>query len=121
MDKAKAREVVIDLFKKYPAGVTFADIEEALEEAGIDPKGDYYFINNHNVSIWAGVAKEFIDLIYDLVNERVLIPEPAPRWVYWIAGKAPAFPVAEAIPKKGFKEPHWFPVTFKRGENFPKQ
>lgn len=119
MDKAKARESVLDLFKKTPDGVSFVDIEEGLEKAGINPQGDYRMIFSNNVLLWAGVTEEFIDLIYDLMEERIIAPEPAPRWVYWMDGKSPAFPVAEDIPKKGFKEPHWLPVTWKRGENFP--
>lgn len=122
MDKAKARKAVIELFRKTPNGVSFVEIERALEDAGINPKGSYALVNDRlNVALWVNVTEEFIELYKELVTEGIIRARPANPMIYFIDGKVPSLPIAKRIPNNGYKELHWMPMELEQGDNFPKQ
>jgi hypothetical protein len=115
MDQVKAREAIIELFERIPSGVSFVDIERALMMADLDPTGEFALMLEGNVLLWYGVNQEFIDLISELVEQKIITFAPTSYTVYLIDGKCPRLPLASRIPARGYKEPRWLPITFKQG------
>lgn len=70
--------------------VSFIDIEEIFETKKIDYTGDYAFAcpgeYNHIIT-WLGWKIEFISLISQMCNEKLIEAEPCSPLVYIMSGK----------------------------------
>lgn len=73
-----------------------------------------------NVVIWVGMAPEATKAIRDLIEAKLVHMHPSQFMVYLLDGGTLKMPLA--TPKgvaRGYKKPHWLPVTLRPG--WPKE
>lgn len=94
-------------------GVSFPELQRLMErEFQMDTKGGHCIEIRHNVILWAGMSEEFLHLVFAIGALGDIDLHPTQVLVYHIDGCLLKFPLARSVPKKGYKDPHWIPVTF---------
>jgi hypothetical protein len=86
--------------------VSFAELSNLF---GDDAKGNHVLEIFPNVVLWSDVSEQFVEAC------KLMRPEvemtPASPLVYMIDGGALRLPIAKNPTKRGYKKPHWLPVT----------
>jgi len=89
--------------------VTFVELENICTKNGVNPRGPFSWEVLPNLVIWSDMSEEFCDLIESI--RPVTQIDSANVFVYLADGGMLKLPIAKRPPKKGYKEPHWAPVT----------
>lgn len=95
-------------------GATFVELEQELSEYFPDQlKGDKCLVAHFrpNVVAWVGMSDWYLETVRGLVNTRRLHFHPTSPLVYVWDGRVLHFPLAKRVPRRGYKEPHWLPVS----------
>jgi hypothetical protein len=56
-------------------------------------------------------SEAFIHAMIELLHENTVEVWPCSPLIYLVDGMFYKLPIASRIPKRGYKEPHWLPVT----------
>jgi hypothetical protein len=95
-------------------GATFVELGRWLATQGVETRGTWALEPLPNVILWAGMSEDYLDF-FELIRRRLdfrpLDPMTA-LLVYSCDGGMLSLPIAKRVPKSGYKEPHWVPVTF---------
>ena len=100
-------ERMLNLIKQGPCTI----VELADHLGRDDVRGDYSIeLGRDNLFVWAGASKEFVDAFFEI--RPFVEPHPCHWLVYFLDGCLPSMPLVKGIPpKRGYKKPHWMPVT----------
>jgi len=111
-DEGRFVDAVVELVRARDH-VSFVEIQNLFKGAGMETRGNVIMLLERNVVMWAGVSDEFADILdaVRLEQPRRVWPHPSSPLVYLIDGGLLKFPIAKRIPKAGYKEPHWLPMT----------
>jgi hypothetical protein len=111
----KYPKLLQDFVRERGEGVTFVEITRFLKQF-FETEGDgAVFVPSHpNTVFWAGMSPQYVDVIKEAVNQKLIIPKPTSLLVYLIDGGALKLPTAKGSRK--YKKPHWLPIAF----NLPK-
>jgi hypothetical protein len=95
--------------------VTYVEIERHLKGRNVPVEGDRAIClsDDPNIILWAGMSEEFTEIMHAMMREKRIFPHPAAHLVYLIDGKTLRFPLAQRMPKGGYKKPHWAPICFR--------
>lgn len=112
-------KLIIELLRKEN-DLSVTSIPNRIEGA----KGDYDFyfpakgIENSNILLVAGVSKEFITAMANLITAKVLTFEQCSVFVVsFDGGDIYDLPIVKSH-KLEYKTPHWLPLLIKKGVNF---
>jgi hypothetical protein len=89
-----------------------ATMVELQSAVGDESKGEYSFEFAPNVVMWAGMSEMFLAALQSL--RPVIEPHPSSVLCYLYDGGTLRLPLAKRPTRKGYKTPHWTPVTFRR-------
>ena len=102
------KDNLLNLFKKYP-GTSFAEIMGWFPEA----KGDLAMCLNDNPTIilWTNLSQEFMDIIKELLDEKIIRIQSCHFFVYLADGHFLGLPIAKRLDHH-YKKPRWLPAVF---------
>lgn len=101
-----------DYVREMGGGVSFAQLRRFVEDSlGMDSRGEWALDVGLNVVVWAGMSRAFLDFAMALRQTGRVEFTPTQPLVYLADGEFLTLPLAKNPPKKGYKEPHWAPVT----------
>ncbi len=86
--------------------MSFVEAARIAEKHGIETRGDWVLEPQENLIAWQG-SREFIRLMRRLIDEKKLFPHPGSVLAYMADGGMLNLPVAQRLPKGGYKNPHW--------------
>ena len=66
-----------------------------------------------NLVLWDSLSFVGAQAISELCKAKQISLEPCSLLTYLCDGRSPSLPIAKQIPTKGYKKPHWVPVTLK--------
>lgn len=112
---ADAAQVIIDQVRSTNGGTSFVEVNRALEKAGMTVAGDYAIDLGQNLVAWADVSEEYVAAVRAALDTGQIHMRPTIALVYAIDGRILNMPVAQKVPKGGYKEPHWLPVSLNLG------
>jgi len=113
-----AAECILSTVKRLGSGTSFVEVGHGLDEAGIPSAGDVSIdLGVSNLTAWVGMSEEFFAGVGELIDARLIHFTPTSLLVYLIDGGMPNLPMAQRVPKGGYRDPHWIPVTFCLGPN----
>jgi hypothetical protein len=95
-------------------GVSFVELRRLLGEDRARGDLAVEFPGMPNVVLWAGMSQDFVDLVDAITKSGRAVITPTTVLVYLADGVTPNFPLAKRLPRGGYKQPHWTPVTFNR-------
>jgi hypothetical protein len=101
-----ARRIVALVRQQHDA--SFVEIERLL---GDEAKGQCALEVAPNLVLWAGLSQIVCQAVNDDWLRSQIDIKPVPLLVYITDGKWLKFPVAQRVPKRGYKAPHWIPVV----------
>ena len=89
----------------------FVTVGAIFKEFNINYKGEYSLISNEfkNITIWGGWSMEALNIINELLSNRVLILEIINPNIYVLFGTTLKLPIANAY--KDYHEMHWLPMV----------
>ena len=105
----------VEEFVNTRDNVTFIELQEFLGRKFIT-KGTYSMdIPEHNIIIWAGMSKEFIDIMEQVRVRGNVSIDGTSYFVYLCDGGVLRLPIAKRPSKKRpYKTPHWAPAVLRR-------
>lgn len=109
-DHGQLNAAVIEYLRKNGRAIfpqlqqEFAQWLPATGELGLGLKSD------PNVVVWAGMGKEFTDLLAALISARRVYLHPCPPDAYNKAGKVIPFPLVSELPEERLPRPGWLPA-----------
>ncbi len=105
------KTAVLDYIKKND-GTSYVEIERLFDSLSFDWRGDYEIYSNQcdNVVFWDGWNEAAMNLINELLHDKLIFKEPAQPLIYLIDGKCLTLPIVKRAMK--YKTPHWLPVVF---------
>ena len=109
--KMNLDKIKLDLVKliKHKKGVSFVEIEIYFDEMGFDYRGDIAMCRGHeNIVFWNGWNEQACNLIYELLNSKLITIDPTDVLIYFIDGKILTLPVYKG--NKSYVQ--WLPVEF---------
>lgn len=65
-----------------------------------------------NVFLWFDLSHELVDLLRRLCHDGRIYPHPSGVLCHVADGGAPDLPVAKKPTAKGYRKPHWLPITW---------
>lgn len=80
--------------------VTFVELQEEFGNL-INVKGNHTLECCKNGVLWAGMSKEFSDLIEGLIRKKRVFTHPASRLSYFLDGGTMKLPSPKNLPKDG--------------------
>jgi hypothetical protein len=101
--------VILEIVKSK-IGVSFVDVEQAFERAGLEFDGGYRISKGENLVLWSNWNEDATEAITHLFNDGQVELKTTNPLTYWVDGKVPSFPVAKS-PNRKYRKPHWLPVT----------
>jgi len=126
-DKRVVEQIVADIMimlEENDAGISFAILEKIPGFTG-----NFALIKKKaNIVFWQGVSIEAIFAIAEMKTGGIIKPVPSSLLAYCTDGKFIRLPLAKSddfeLMKRGLREayssPHWLPVVFTKGHNYPK-
>lgn len=110
-------QAAVDLIQDYGSGVSIVEIQRHLEGLALDCTGTISLESKANVVFWGGMSQEFADVLDALMSHPSVEMRTTTPLVYVIDGAVPRLPIAKRVPKSGYRDPHWLPITFRaKGE-----
>jgi len=91
-------------------GTSFVEILDFLKSEGIEVEGKYALEPKENVIYWSGLSDIICNYFIGLIDDKKIIPIPCHILIYMCDGRGLALPIAKKF--KGYKTPHWIPITF---------
>ena len=89
--------------------MSFVEIEIYFDEMGFDYRGDIAMCRGHeNIVFWNGWNEQACNLIYELLNSKLITIDPTDVLIYFIDGKILTLPVYKG--RKSYVQ--WLPVEF---------
>lgn len=111
---------VIELVREKGGGVSFVEIEDLLSPfMTVQGERSLALPDHANIILWMNMSETVSHLIEELVNNKVLVYSPVEWLVYLIDRKLPTLPLATEA--RSYDTPHWLPVAFNPGEQFPRE
>lgn len=102
----------IDYILAHP-GTSFIELERVYEaETGQSAEGNYAMDIAPHLCIWANVSKDFVDFVNAIKASLLAYAYPTSVLTYVIDGKMLRMPIAQRVPKNGYKADHWIPTVF---------
>lgn len=108
-------QTVIDLIREKNGGVSFVEINRALEADGMEVRGDYAIDLGLNVMAWGNVTQMYVEVIKRVVESNEVHMQPTQTLVYIVDGEVMRLPIAQNPPAAGYRKPHWLPVAWSVG------
>lgn len=105
------KKIKLDLVKliKHKTGVSFVEIENYFDEIGFKYQGDISICRkNENLIFWSGWNTRATDLLYDLLNSKLITMRPTNELIYYIDGKVLTLPIYKT--DRSYNQ--WLPVEF---------
>ena len=66
-----------------------------------------------NLVLWDSLSFVGSQAVHELCKDKKISLEPCTLHTYLVDGRWSSLPIAKQIPTKGYKNPHWLPVTLK--------
>ncbi|MEB8100139.1 pathogenicity island protein [Staphylococcus xylosus] len=111
MKNKHLKNLIVDYIENNK-GTSFVELESIFEEQDYDYKGHIAFANAEypNILYWSGWNQEAMDIIIELINDKVIDIEQCLEEVYLIDGKCLKYP----LPKNNISDEkeYWIPVVF---------
>lgn len=96
--------------------VTFVELQKRFE-GDLEVNGQHSLQCCKNGVMWAGMSKEFCDLIDGLIQARRIFAHPTTSFTYIIDGGGLSLPIPKNPPKDGvhvgYEQPVWIPVCLR--------
>jgi hypothetical protein len=111
MNKQEMADKIVALVQRLGGGVSFVEMQR---ECGPESQGELGLgmgVEGTNVYLWAGCSELFIDA-FSIARDS-LDGTPTSLLIYLVDGQGLNWPLAMRVPKKGYKTPHWMPMSFK--------
>jgi len=116
VQRGDLRSAIID----YVAGfewVTFVELKRCLAPyMEVEGDGRLCLGNDPNLIVWANVSEVFAGLVTGLLEDGLLVCEPASWLAYLMDGGTLRLPLAKRPPKNGYESSHWLPVCLRTAE-----
>ncbi len=102
---------VLNYIKKND-GTSYVELERLFDSLNFNWRGEYEIYSNQceNVVFWNGWNEAAMNLINELLHDKLIFKEPAQPLIYLIDGKSLTLPLVKSIIQ--YKKPHWLPVVF---------
>jgi len=95
---------------KYSPHTSFGELSRLKGFKGL---WEMSFSKDENFIIYAGMSNEAVKAMNELwLKEHKIEARACDIFVYFIDGGALNIPLIKRFPKKGYKTPHWLPMTF---------
>jgi hypothetical protein len=109
LSQGKYVEAIIGYIKNTK-GVTYAEIKDMLSPY-IDTDGEWAIElpGYHNIIMWGGMSKEFIDIMGAVQKTGQIECAPTSPLTYIADGRMMRMPLAKQL--RQYKELHWLPVV----------
>lgn len=108
----KLKRLIVKMVEEK-GDVTFVDIEDIFKTKKIDYIGDYAMAcpgEYSHIIVWLGWKTEFISLVSQMCNEKLIEIEPCSPLVYIMSGKILDLPLIKKV--YPYQTDHWQPVVF---------
>ena len=104
------RRIIENYIKKSKIGISFAEIEQELENNNINPKGEYWlpYKSYKNIYIWGNMSENFINAIISLIKEFKIQLMECATIIYYIDGHVMTLPIAKK--ERDYQTEHWLPM-----------
>ena len=112
VEQEKMKTIILNFIRTHE-GTSFVEIERLFERNGFDYKGNVNIIESEeysNIIHWDGWNEAAVDILKDLVNNRIVRMVYSNIIIYLMDGKTLNLPLAKRRIK--YKNPHWSPCVF---------
>ena len=106
------KDLIIKLIPEK-GSVSFVDIESIFESKDIDYLGNYAMTppgEYRHIVMWTGWKTEFINLVSQMCNEKLIEIEPCSILEYMLCGRMLNLPLVKKV--HPYQTDHWLPVVF---------
>jgi hypothetical protein len=110
--KTKERITIENYINKIKnRGISFAELEQELENNNINPKGDYWlpYKSCKNTYVWVNMSETFINAIISLLREFKIRLIECSKLIYLVDGVSLSLPIAIGK-ERDYKTEHWLPM-----------